>query len=221
MARRIMWEDSNMAEINEQLQKALEELRKGKERKFDQTVDLIVNLQKFDLKKSQINQFVYIPHKVKDKKICGFLEARNKEVDTILAEEFSKYNNKNSLKKMISKYDFFISQASLMPKVATVFGKVFGPAGKMPSPQLGILMNANDKVISELKDKINHSIRIRVKEPSIKVSIGKQSMSDDKIIENVLTIYNELLKVLPKNKENIKNIEIKFTMTKPQKIKIR
>ena len=46
-------------------------------------------------------------------------------------------------------------------------------------------------------------------------------MPDDKIIENILTVYNNLLKSLSRNKENIKNIEIKFTMTKPIKISIK
>ena len=49
-----------MAELKDQLKKALEDLRKGKERKFDQTVDLIVNLQKFDIKKNQVNIFVSV-----------------------------------------------------------------------------------------------------------------------------------------------------------------
>jgi len=36
-----------------------------------------------------------------------------------------------------------------------------------------------------------------------------------------MTVYNNLVKVLPRNLENIKNVEIKFTMSKPQKIKVR
>ena len=207
-----------MAELKDELKQALVELRKDKERKFDQTVDLIINLQKYDIKKNQINVFVTIPHKVKDKKICGFLEAKNKEVDTILGEEFKKYHDKKKLKKLVESYDFFIAQASLMPKVATTFGKALGPAGKMPSPQLGILVNANDKVIEEIKDKVNTSIKIRTKESSIKLPIGKVSMKDEDIIGNILAVYSAILKVLTRNKENIKNIEIKFTMTKPVKI---
>lgn len=210
-----------MAELNEQLKKALEELRKEEKRKFDQTVDLIINLQKFDIKKNQVNLFVSVPHKVKDKKICGFLEARDKNVDTVIEEEFKRYSDKKESKKLVNKYDFFIAQASLMPKVATVFGRVLGPVGKMPSPQLGILMNVNDKAIEELKEKINNSVKIRTKEPSIKIPIGKESMKDEEIIENIITVYNAVLKELTKEKENVKNLEIKFTMTKPKKIKIR
>ncbi|MEK6760790.1 MAG: hypothetical protein AABX93_02605 [Nanoarchaeota archaeon] len=208
-------------EIEEQLKSALAELRKGEERKFDQTVDLIINLQKFDNKKTPLNIFVQLPHKVKEKKIAAFLEVQNKNVDTITKNDFKRYTDKKELKKLVGHYDFFISQASLMPSVATTFGRVLGPTGKMPSPQLGILMNADDKAVNELKMKINKSVRVRTKEPSIKIPIGKQSMKDEEIIENIMTVYNILLKSLTKEKENIKNVEVKFTMTKPVKISVR
>jgi len=208
-------------ELKTELEKALSELRKEKERNFNQTVDLIINLQKFNIKKNQLNLFVNVPFKVKEKKICAFLESKNDNVETITGEQFKKYSDKKELKKLVKKFDFFISQAKLMPKVATTFGRVLGPAGKMPSPQLGILMDVNDKTISDIKNKINNSTKIKIKEPSIKVAIGKQSMKNEEIIENILAVYNAVLKALPRDKENIKNIELKFTMTKPQKIKIR
>ena len=207
--------------VKEDLKKALIELRKGKERKFDQTVDLIVNLQKFDLKKTPINLFVTVPHKIKDKKIGAFLESKNANVETIMGSDFKKYSDKKLLKKLVNNYDYFIAQASLMPKVAATFGRVLGPAGKMPSPQLGIIMNADDKAITELKTKINNSVKLKVKESSVKLAIGKQSMEDKDIVDNAMTVYNNLVKVLPRNLENIKNVEIKFTMSKPQKIKVR
>jgi len=209
-------------ELNEQLKQALVELRKeSKERKFNQSADLIINLQKFDVKKSQINLFVSAPYKVKEKKICGFLEIPSNSVDTITKSEFKKYSTKTEIKKLVNKYDFFIAQASVMPLVATTFGRALGPAGKMPSPQLGIMINADDKVINELIGRINSSIKIKIKESSIKVSVGRQNMKDEEIVENIMAVYNAVMKVLPKGKDNIKNVEIKFTMTKPQKIKIR
>ena len=105
-----------------------------------------------------------------------------------------------------------------MASVATTFGRVLGPAGKMPSPQMGILMNPNDKEINELKKKINENVRIRTKEASIKIAIGKQSMKDEQLAENIMSVYNAVLNALSKGKENIKNVELKFTMTKPVKI---
>jgi len=208
--------------MKEKLQGALRELRKTKERKFDQTVDLIVNLQKFDVKKNQVNIFINVPHKIKDKKIAGFLESKNPNVETITQAEFKGYHtDKKKLKNLVKKFDFFIAQGSLMPKVATTFGRVLGPVGKMPSPQLGIILNADDKTIDELKKKINNSVKIRTKEASIKLAVGKQSMKDEDLIENIMTIYNAILKELPRDKENVKNIELKFTMTKPQKVNMR
>ena len=210
-------------ELKDQLKKALEELRRENEkRKFVQSIDLIINLQKFDLKKSSINIFVQVPYKIKDKKICGFLESKNKKIETITKDEFQKYaREKNKLKKLAKNFDFFIAQASLMPAVATAFGRALGPLGKMPSPQLGIIMNVDDKTITELIEKINKSVKIRTKESSIKVAIAKETMKDEEVIENILMVYNAMLKNLPRNKENIKNIEIKLTMSKPKKIIIK
>jgi len=200
---------------------ALAELRKNKERKFDQTVDLIINLQKFDARKNQINLFITTPYKIKDKKIGAFLESKSTHIDTITKDEFKKYANKKEAKRLVKKYDFFIAQSTLMPSVATTFGRVLGPSGKMPSPQLGIILNTDEKTIREIKEKINNSLKIKTKESSIKLSIGKQSMPDKELAENIMTVYSTVLKNLPKEKDNVKNIEIKFTMTKPQKLDIK
>ncbi len=207
-----------MTELENKFKKAIEELRKSEKRNFDQTVDLAINLKKFNLKKNQINLLVSFPHKIKDKKVCAFFETKNSKVDTVTPNEFKKYNDKKELKKLVKKYDFFIAQASVMPKVATTFGRVLGPAGKMPSPQLGILTNVSDKEVESLKEKINSSLKIRPKETSVKVAVGKESMSDKEILENIMVVYNTVFKELPRDKENIKNIKLKFTMSKPQKI---
>lgn len=208
-------------ELKEELKKALVELRKNEERKFNQTVDLIINLQKFNVKKETVNTFVILPFPVKEKKIAAFLETKFPSIDTITPDDFKRYSDKKELKKLVNNYDFFIAQASVMPKVATVFGKVLGPAGKMPSPQLGIIMDANEKTIKELKDRVNKSIKLRTKEPSIKLAVGKQNMKDEEIIENIMIIYNTVLKSLTKGNDNIKNVEVKFTMTKPVKIVLK
>lgn len=208
-------------EIEQELKKALVELRKEEERKFNQTLDLIVNLQKFDVKKEAVNIFIQVPNQIKKKKICAFLTSKHKDIDTITEPDFRIYSNKKELKKLEKTYDFFIAQAVLMPKIATVFGRVLGPSGKMPSPQLGIIPAAEDKLLDELKEKIDHSVRIRSKEASIKLGVGKHSMKDEELLENIMVIYNALLKALPKGLDNIKNIEIKFTMTKPKKILLK
>jgi len=199
----------------------LTELRKEEKRKFSQSVDLIINLQKYDLKKNQVNIFVPLPFKIFDKKICGFLETTSPQIDTITKSNYVNYKEAKDVKKLAEKYEFFIAQASVMPAVATTFGRVLGPVGKMPSPQLGILANPDEKSIKELVEKINKSVKIRNKEPSIKVKVGKESMKDEEIAENVMAVYNSVIKVLARGTDNIKNIELKFTMTKPVKLKLK
>jgi len=122
------------------------------------------------------------------------------------------------MKSLVKEYDFFMASARLMPLVATTFGRILGPTGKMPSPQLGVLFKEDEHSIKELKAKINSVIKVRAKEPSIKVSIGKEKEKDEILAENALAIYNEVYKNLPKQKENLKNVLIKFTMSKPAKV---
>ncbi|MBD3247092.1 hypothetical protein GF378_00545 [Candidatus Pacearchaeota archaeon] len=208
--------------VKQDLQKALKELRKEKERNFDQTVDLIINLRKIDVKKTPVNLFTRVPHKIRDKKIAAFLETKNNNIDTITPNEFKKYSDKKEIRKISRKYDFFIAEAKLMPSVAKTFGRFLGPAGKMPSPQLGIIRgNVNDDIIEDLKKQINKSVKHKAKEASIKLPIGKQSMDDSVLMDNIMAIFNAVVKELPGGKENIKNVEVKFTMTKPQKIQLR
>ena len=42
-----------------------------------------------------------------------------------------------------------------------------------------------------------------------------------KIVENVLAVYNAVINALPRKKENLKSILIKFTMSKPKKLEIK
>lgn len=204
-----------------ELKQALVELRKNKERKFDQTVDLIVNFKGIDLRKDNVNTVITVPHKFKEKKVCGFFNTRNKLVDTVTAPEFGKYSAQKELKNIVKKYDFFIAEAGLMPKVATTFGKALGPTGKMPSPQLGILLKVDDKSITDVLAKIDKSAKVRAKEACIKLGVGKLSMSDEQLMENVQAIYKGIENVLPNKKDNVKNVLIKTTMSKPIKLEIK
>jgi large subunit ribosomal protein L1 len=187
---------------------------------FDQTVDLIINLKEFDVRREAFNIFIQVPNKVKDNKIAGFFEGDSKIIDSIKKEQFSRYKEKKDIKKLVKQYDFFVANAKLMPAVATSFGRVLGPVGKMPSPQLGILPNEEDKMIEEIVNKINSTVKVRVKEPSIKVAIAKESLDNEKIAENALGVYKKILEKLPRKQDNIRNVKIKLTMGKPEKIKI-
>lgn len=201
---------------------AINELKKYSEaekRKFNQTVDLIINLKDFDIKKTSINTIVNLPHSLGVKKIAGFFEKKSSVIDSITKAEFEDFKDKKKMKQLIREYDFFLANAKLMPVVATTFGRVLGPAGKMPSPQLGILVNEDENTIKALSKRIESVIKVKTKEPSIKVAIGKENDKVENLAENALAVYNEVYKNLPKQKENLRNVLIKLTMTKPVKVK--
>lgn len=201
----------------EEIIKALQELRKNEKFKFSQTVDLIVNLKNFDMKRESINILVNLPHPFRELKAAAFLTGKSKIIDTITKPEFERYKGK-SAKKLAKSYDFFIAHASLMPSIASAFGKFLGQAGKMPSPQLGIVTKEDDATIQETLKRAESSVKIKTKEPSLKLAVGKESMKDEEIADNALTAYNAIVNALPKKKESIRNVLIKFTMTKPVKI---
>ncbi len=204
-----------------ELKQAIAELRKEEKRKFNQSIDLIINLKGIDVKRDNVATIVNIPHKIKDKKVCGFLTKKSELVRTITQPDFQKFKEKKPMKELVKEYDFFIAAAPLMPSVATNFGKILGPSGKMPSPQLGVLMKEDEAAIKQLLEKISTAVKIRVKEPSVKVCVGKENMKDSDLIENIQAIYQGLVNALPTKKENIKNIMVKTTMGKPILVEIK
>ena len=203
-----------MTEEVYEIKEAMRMLREEKKRKFVQTVDLIVNLHNYDVRKEALNTFLAVPHP-SEKKICAFLTKKSSVVDTITENEFSKYKDKKEMKRLANEYDYFIAVAPMMSKIATKFGRVFGPMSKMPSPQGGIVTSEDDATVEAMMKKLESLIRVRNKEASIKLPIGKESMKDEELIENAEVLVKELEGKLPRGKENIKNVYIKFTMSKP------
>jgi len=200
--------------------KAIQELRKEKKRKFDQSVDLIVNLKNFDVRREALNTFVFVPHGW-ERKVAAFFQKRNSNVDTITEEDFVKYKELKDIKKLAKKYDMFMAVAPMMGKVATKFGRVFGPMNKMPSPLAGIVPKEDDEMVKSMIEKMSKSIRVKNKEMSIKVRVGNESMSDEDLAENVNEAVKELTKKLPRGIDNVKDVLVKFTMTKTVVVKER
>lgn len=203
-----------------ELKEALQELRKAEKRKFEQSIDLIINLRDVDVKKENISVIAQLPHPTKEKNVCAFLNAKSKLVQTITQPEFARYKEKKELKNLVKEYDFFIASAKLMPAVATAFGKVLGPVGKMPSPQLGVLMQEEDTAIEQLLGRIRTAAKIRVKEPSVKIMVGKESMSDEQLAENIHAVYSSVIAALPNKKENVRSVLVKLTMSAPVKVEV-
>jgi large subunit ribosomal protein L1 len=199
---------------------ALQELRKtSKKRNFEQSIDLIINLKDFDIKKQNINTSIELPFQIKESKICAFLENDNDAFDFVIIKDQFSQIKPDQIKKLAGEYDFFVSLASLMPSVATVFGRILGPAGKMPNPKTGGVI-PDEKKSAEVVQKLKKTIVLRTKDASIKTLIGRESMKDEQLAQNSALVLSTILNVLPNRKENIRSVMLKLTMSKPVKVKI-
>ncbi|MEM4268284.1 MAG: 50S ribosomal protein L1 [Candidatus Woesearchaeota archaeon] len=212
--------------IQQALHKAIES---SKKRKFKQTFDFIIKLRDLDLKKQdqQIDFFALLHYtKGKKVKVCALVgpemaDAAKQAVDkVVLQDQFPEYSKDKKLaKKLASEYDYFIAQANIMPQIATHFGKVFGIRGKMPNPKAGCVVppNANLKALYE---RLQKTVRVRTKNAlALQLPVGTEGQPEEEVIDNILTIYSQVVNHLPNHENNISKLFLKMTMGKIVEIK--
>lgn len=199
----------------------IERVRKGSQkRKFSQAFDLQIRFRDIDLKKQEqkVDFFVPLPHsRGREPKICAFVDAQlvgqAKKLfeNVVLGEEFEGWkDNKKGLKKLAKDYDFFVAQANLMAKLATIFGKTLGTKGKMPNPKAGCVVPGTAN-LEPLVSKLKKTVHVQTKnELAVKAPVGNENMKDEDVAENILAIYNQLMSSLAPN--NIKSVGLKLTM---------
>ena len=205
----------------------LKQLReKSSKRNFTQKIDLVLNLRNLNIKNSDenVDLFVNLPHAPGKKlKICALvgkeIEDQAKIFDKVIKrDEFSNYDNKKELKNLVKEFDYFVAQANLMTDVAKVFGKTLGPRNKMPNPKSGSVITQTSN-LSELKLKLEKTVRLKTKnEPILKTYVGNETMKDEDLAENIIAIYDSVIKALPQGEGNLKNMILKLTMSNPIKV---
>ena len=207
----------------EHVKKALDELKQLPKRKFVQSYDLVINLKNLT-KQEPIDLFVTVPHsKGKKIKVAAFVDQQlagqaEQACDLVIREtDFVKYDPKK-MKVLAQEYDYFIAQATLMPRIAVAFGKVLGTRGKMPNPKLGCVVPPN-AVLEPLVKKLNSTIRLQSRKGmTLQCLVGKEAQPDVEIIDNVLAVYQSVLKAVPNEHQNIKNVALKLSMSKPVRV---
>lgn len=197
-------------------------------RKFRQNLEVIFTLQELDLKKSeeQIEFFATLPYtRGKPAKICALIGPELKEEATkvcdmvILQQEFPLYaTDKKKTKKLAQEYDFFIAQANIMAQIASTFGKVFGPRGKMPNPKAGCVVSPK-AALKPHYDKLQKIVKVSAKtQLHVQCRIGNEEENNLQLAENIEALYNQLIQHLPNHDKNIKATYIKLTMSKPVRV---
>jgi large subunit ribosomal protein L1 len=198
---------------------------KSEKRKFDQSIELILNLKDVDMKSSEgkLQEIVELPYSLaKQNKICVIasgelaLKARRANADLVIerAELEGFAGKKRELRKIANDYDFFIAEAPLMPSVGRVLGPVLGPRGKMPMP---VPPTAD---IASLIGKHRKTLVVRIRnQPILQCRIGSENMKEEEITENIQAVLRVVEGKLKRGEKNIKLAYIKASMGKPVSIK--
>ena len=192
-----------------------------KERKFKQSIELIITFKDIDVKKGfAINEVVQLPKTSSPATVCIIAtgdmnqKAKAAKADTVIGtEELAKYGaNKRESRKFINKHDFFLADTKVMPVVGKTLGQLLGPRGKMPTPV------PFDASIDAFIQRFRSCIKVRSRASlSISSKIGDVSMEDPDLVINALTVLHAIEKHLPNGEKNMKKILIKTTMGKPVK----
>jgi large subunit ribosomal protein L1 len=208
-------------------QQLAELVKKGKdqskERKFTQSVEVMITLKEVDPKKTDlnINEIVYLPHPTsKQARLCFIgsgdvaLRAKNAKVDLVIdPSQLENYGgNKRDAKKLARSYDFFLADTALMPRVGKVLGQALGPKGKIPTP---VPPNAS---IEAMVNRMRTAIRVRSRGSlGVMAKVGDAKLTEQQLSENILSVITAIVKKLPNGDKNIKTVMVKTTMGKPAK----
>ncbi|MEM1578939.1 MAG: 50S ribosomal protein L1 [Archaeoglobaceae archaeon] len=203
----------------EEFVKAINEaISKSKNRKFQETVEIAVNLRNIDMKKpeNRIDTIILLPHGIgKPRKVGVFargetiIKAKNAMADLVLSPEdidaLSK--DKRRARKIVNSMDFFIAEAPLMAEIGKKLGPILGPRGKIPQP---IPPLSDPKPIIE---RLRNSVKIRTRDKmTFHAPIGCKGMNVESIAENA----SEIMKVVENKYENpslvLRSVFVKTTM---------
>ena len=207
----------------ESIEKLLPNIKKNCTTKFDESVDLSIQINNKQ-KKGEVNirTIVNLPggtgKKVKVAVVCEDAKASDATAagaDIVGGDDFIE-----KIKGGEMNFEKLICTPGMMIKLSKL-GKVLGPKGLMPNPKLGSVTENLKQAVTDAK---SGQAEIRNdKDGNIGVSIGKKSFSDDKLLKN----YNAIIETLEKEKTNntlkgdlIKSAFLTSTMGVSYKLKL-
>ena len=142
-------------------EEAVKLLLKLAKARFDETVELNLNLRK-----DQVSGSVKLPHGTgKKQKIAVF----NSRVET-------------QIKAGKLDFDLLVAKPTDMVKIAQ-YAKTLGPKGLMPNPKAGTISEKPEELIKKLQQEVH--FKSEKKAPLIHAIIGKVSFGEKKLLENL------------------------------------
>ncbi len=197
-----------------ELNEAIELLKKFPATKFNETVEVHMNLG-VDPRKAeqQIRNSLVLPHgSGKKVRLLVFAEgdkadeAKEAGADYVGVDEYVE-----KIKSGWLDFDVVVTTPNLMGKIGKL-GRILGPRGLMPNPKIGTVTMDIKKAVSESKEgKITYRVD---KFSNLHIIGGKLSFESKKLKENILTIIGAILRERPATLKGvfIKSIALTSTM---------
>ncbi len=196
------------------LEEAVKLVKANATAKFDETLDLAVNLN-LDTRQAdqQIRGMLVLPNGTgKSVKVAVFARDANAEIakkagaDMVGAEDLME-----EIQGGNTNFDVCIATPDMMGIVGRL-GKVLGPKGLMPNPKLGTVTPNVEKAVKDAK---GGAVEYRAeKEGIVHVGVGKASFDEKKLVENAAALLEALIKAKPSGAKGtyMKKITLSSTM---------
>src|SRR6202042_48331 len=196
------------------LQEAVKLVKTNATAKFDETVELSINLGVDPKHADQmVRGVVNLPNGTgRTLRVAVFArgpkadEARAAGADVVGAEDLVAQVQAGEIN-----FDRCIATPDLMPLVGRL-GKVLGPRGLMPNPKVGTVTM---DITNAVKGAKGGSVEFRVEKAGIvQAGVGKASFSAEKIVENILALADAVQKSRPQGAKGqfINRVAISSTM---------
>ena len=196
------------------LAEAAEIIKTGATAKFDETIEIAINLGVDPRHADQmVRGAVAMPNGTgKDVRVAVFArDAKADEAKAAGAEFVGAEDLAEAIQNGESGFDRVIASPDMMGVVGRL-GKVLGPRGLMPNPKLGTV---TPDVAAAVKTAKAGEVQFRVEKAGVvHAGIGKASFAADKIAENASAFIDAIKKARPSGAKGtyIKKITLSSTM---------
>jgi len=204
------------------LEEAIDFLKENSFAKFDETVEMAINLG-VDPKKSDqvVRGTVVLPHGTgKQVRVLVFAKGeKEKEAEEAGADYVGAEDLIEKIQQGWLEFDRVIATPDMMGQVGKL-GKILGPRGLMPNSKLGTVTFDVGRAVKEAK---GGKIEYRTdKGGVVHVPIGKLSFDREKLVENAMAVLKSIIKAKPPTSKGkyIKKVTLSSTMGPGLKINI-
>ena len=183
-------------------------------RKFDETVEIAMNLN-IDTTKSeqQVRSSFTLPNGTgKTKKILVVTKTKADEAKEAGADYVG---DEDMIEKIVKEnwfdFDTMVATPEMMVSLGKI-GKILGPKGLMPNPKTGtVTVNIKDAIANIRKGMVEYRADSN---GNVHAIVGKVSFDEDKLTENLVAFIKEVIKNKPSGVKGtfVKNISISSTM---------